>query len=262
MTTRLTLTATSLALGMAVLTPAQAKVQVQTQDGYDAPADWPSPITDHNTGTARFDRLEYAVPDEGEESLVWDFQAWYGGDINRLYLKSEGENAMGDGEDAEFESLELLYSRLIADFWELQGGTGYQGGVFSDDHNERTYGVVGVQGIVPYGIEADIALQVSDEGDVSGSIEGEYDLSLTQRLYLQPRTEIAWAANEVEEFGVGRGLNSVRAGMRLGYEVTRRFAPYLGAYWEKQYGDTADLSRADNAATEDTGIVAGIKLMF
>lgn len=260
MTTRFTLTATGLLMGMAVMTQAQA--QAQTQDGYAAPADWPSPVVEHNMGMALFDRLEYAVPDEGEEALVWDFQAWYGGDFNRIYLKSEGENAMGDGEDAEFESLELLYSRLIADFWELQGGIGYQGGVFSDDHHERTYGVVGFQGVVPYGIEADIALQVSDAGDVSGSIEGEYDLRLTQRLYLQPRTEIAWAASEVEEFGVGRGLNSVRAGMRLGYEVTRRFAPYVGAYWEKQYGDTADMTRASGDATEDTGVVAGVKLMF
>ncbi|WP_279384623.1 copper resistance protein B, partial [Vreelandella lionensis] len=31
-------------------------------------------------------------------------------------------------------------------------------------------------------------------GDISASLESEYDLRLTQRLYLQPRTEIAVAA--------------------------------------------------------------------
>ncbi|MDI5889566.1 copper resistance protein B [Halomonas rhizosphaerae] len=232
------------------------------EEGYDAPADWPSPMAEHNMAMALFDRLEYAVPDKGHEELVWDFQAWYGGDVNRVYLKSEGENVQGDGEDAEFESLELLYSRLIADFWELQGGIGYQGGVFSDDHAERTYGVIGLQGVMPYGIETDVALQVSDEGDVSASFEGEYDLRLTQRLYLQPRTEIAMAASEVEEFGVGEGLNSVRVGMRLGYEVSRRLAPYVGAYWEKRYGDTADLARASGDSSEDTAVVAGVRLMF
>ncbi|MCW4150750.1 copper resistance protein B [Halomonas sp. 18H] len=239
-----------------------AATSVHAEDSYDAPADWPSPMMEHNMGMALFDRLEYAVPDKGLDAVVWDFQGWYGGDINRVYLKSEGENVQGDGEDAEFESLELLYSRLVADFWELQGGIGYQGGVFSNDHAERTYGVVGLQGVMPYGIETDVALQVSDEGDVAASFEGEYDVRLTQRLYLQPRTEIALAANEVEEFGVGKGLNSVRAGLRLGYEVTRRFAPYVGAYWEKQYGDTADLSRASGDNTENTGVVAGVKLMF
>ena len=234
----------------------------KADDGYDAPDGWPSPIVEHNQGTAQFDRLEYSIPENGKDAMVWDFQGWYGSDVNRMYVKSEGENIQGDGEDAEFESLELLYSRLIADFWELQGGVGYQGGVFSDDHEERTYGVVGLQGVMPYEIETDVALQVSDEGDVSASFEGEYDFRLTQRLYVQPRTEIAMAANEVEEFGVGEGLNSVRVGMRLGYEVTRRVAPYIGAYWEKEYGETADLTRASGDRTEGTGVVAGIRLIL
>lgn len=247
---------TGVSLVFAMTTAAHA------EDGYDAPKDWPAPMMEHNMGMALFDRLEYSVPDNGEEAVVWDFQGWYGGDINRVYLKSEGENVQGDGEDAEFESLELLYSRLVADFWELQGGVGYQGGVFSDDHAERTYAVVGLQGVMPYGIETDVALQLSDDGDLAASVEGEYDLRLTQRLYLQPRTEIAVAASEVEEFGVGQGLNSVRVGMRLGYEVTRRFAPYVGAYWVKEYGDTADLSRASGDSSEDTGVVAGVRLMF
>lgn len=247
---------TGISLAFAMTTAAQA------EDGYDAPNDWPAPMMEHNMGMALFDRLEYSVPDNGEEAVVWDFQGWYGGDINRVYLKSEGENVQGDGEDAEFESLELLYSRLVADFWELQGGMGYQGGVFSDDHAERTYAVVGLQGVMPYGIETDVSLQLSDDGDLAASFEGEYDLRLTQRLYLQPRTEIAVAASEVEEFGVGEGLNSVRVGMRLGYEVTRRFAPYVGAYWVKEYGDTADLSRASGDSSEDTGVVAGVRLMF
>ncbi|CAM0557151.1 Copper resistance protein B [Vreelandella titanicae] len=247
---------TGISLAFAMTTAAQA------EDGYDAPNDWPAPMMEHNMGMALFDRLEYSVPNNGEEAVVWDFQGWYGGDVNRVYLKSEGENIQGDGEDAEFESLELLYSRLVADFWELQGGVGYQGGVFSDDHAERTYGVVGLQGVMPYGIETDVALQLSDDGDLAASFEGEYDLRLTQRLYLQPRTEIAVAASEVEEFGVGEGLNSVRVGMRLGYEVTRRFAPYVGAYWVKEYGDTADLSRASGDSSEDTGVVAGVRVMF
>ncbi|GHE21142.1 copper resistance protein B [Halomonas urumqiensis] len=256
MKTNIAMSAAGAMLAILMTSPAYA------EDGYDAPADWPAPMAEHNMAMGLFDRLEYAVPDKGEEALVWDFQAWYGGDVNRIYLKSEGENVQGDGEDAEFESLELLYSRLVSDFWELQGGIGYQGGVFSDDHAERTYGVVGLQGVMPYGIETNLAFQVSDEGDVSASIEGEYDLRLTQRLYLQPRTEIALAASEVEAFGVGEGLNSVRVGMRLGYEVTRRIAPYVGVYWEKRYGDTADLARHHGDPTEDSGVVAGVRMMF
>ncbi|SHM32536.1 copper resistance protein B [Vreelandella subglaciescola] len=256
MKTRFYVTSASAICLLAIANTSQAK------DGYNAPSSWPSPVVEHNMSMARFDRLEYSMPDNGADAVVWDFQGWYGGDVNRVYIKSEGDNIQGDGEDAEFESLELLYSRLIADFWELQGGIGYQGGVFSDDHAERTYGVIDLQGVMPYGIETDVALQLSDEGDVSASFEGEYNISLTQRLYVQPRTEIAVAADEVEEFGVGKGLNSVRAGLRLGYQVTRRFSPYVGAYWEKEYGDTADSSRAEGSRTENTGVVAGVSLSF
>ena len=256
MNNRIPLTAAGVLLATTTFPVAQA------EDGYDAPAVWPSPVVEHPMTTVLVDRLEYASPDKGGDALVWDFQAWYGGDFNRLYVEGEGENVQGDGEDAEFESLDLLYSRLIADFWEIQGGIGYQGGIATDDHPERYFGVISLLGLAPYRFETDLDLRISDEGDISASLESEYDLRLTQRLYLQPRTEIAVAASEVEEFGVGEGLNSVRVGMRLGYQVTRRFAPYVGGYWEKQYGDTADLSRAGGDATEDTGVVAGVRLMF
>ncbi|WP_233266467.1 copper resistance protein B [Cobetia sp. L2A1] len=232
------------------------------EDGYDAPADWPSPMAEHLQWSAAFDRLEYASPDKGNNALVWDFQAWYGSDVNRLYVKSEGENIQGDGEDAEFESLELLYSRLVADFWEFQAGMGYQGGVFSDDHEERVYGVLGFQGTAPYRIETDAALQFNEGGIVTASIELEHDVRLTQRWYLQPRSEIVVAANESEALGIGRGVNSLRIGLRARYEITRRFAPYVGMYWERQYGATADMQRAEGEEVENTGVVVGVKLMF
>lgn len=256
MKTSTALPVTCAALAMLTVTGAHA------EDGYDAPADWPSPMMEHNTGAVLFDRLEYVVPDKGDEALVWDFEAWYGGDINRVYLKSEGENVQGDGESAEFEALDLRYSRLIADFWELQGGIGYQGNVGSNDHPERFYGVIGLQGTAPYRIETSLDLKVSEDGDAWAQLEAEHDVRLTQRWYLQPRAEVVAAGSEVPEFGVGEGLNSVNASLRLRYEITRRFAPYVGGYWEKRYGDTADLARARGGHVEDTGIVAGIRVLL
>ncbi|MCJ8286368.1 copper resistance protein B [Halomonas sp.] len=239
-----------------------AATDVQAEDGYDAPAEWPSPVVEHSRGSLLFDRLEYARPDEGDDALVWDFRAWYGGDVNRIYLKGEGENVQGDDLDPEFESLDLLYSRLIAPFWELQGGVGYQGGIATDDHPERYFGVLNLQGVAPYRFETDADLRISEDGDISASLESEYDLRISQRLFLQPRLEMAVSANEVPEFGVGKGLNSVRTGLRIRYELHRKFAPYIGGYWQKSYGDTADMARAEGEATEDTGIVAGIRMWY
>ena len=233
-----------------------------SSEGYDAPPGWGLPMEQHNFGTFLVDRLEYAWTDENEEAVVWDFQGWYGGDFQRVYIKGEGENVQGDGEDAEFEALEVLYSHLIADFWELQGGIGYQGGIASNDHPERTYAVLSLLGTMPYSIEIDTSLRASDEGDVSASLEAEYDIRVTQRTILQPRAEIEVAASDVEEFGVGEGLNSTRLGMRLRYEFTRKFAPYIGAYWEKQYGNTADMTREEFGEVEGSGVVAGVRMWF
>lgn len=250
--------AMGISTGVAMLAIANA----QAEDGYDAPKDWPSPIVEHSRGSLLVERLEYANPDKGEDVLVGSFRAWYGGDVNRVYLKSEVENVQGDGEDAEFESLDLLYSRLIAPFWELQGGIGYQGGIATDDHDERYFGVINLQGLAPYRFETNLGLRVSDVGNISASLESEYDLRITQRTYLQPRVEIAVAGDDVPQFGIGEGLNSVRAGLRLRYEITRKFSPYLGFYWEKAYGETADLARTAGEGSEDTGIVAGLRMWY
>lgn len=237
-------------------------VSASAKDGYDVPESWPSPMMEHNFGRFLVDRLEYVWTDADEEALAWDFQGWYGGDYHRVYIKGEGGNVLGDDEEAEFESLDLLYSYLIADFWELQAGIGYQGGVGSDNRPERAFAVLGLQGTAPYRFEVDAALRVSDEGDVSADLEVEYDLRLTQRAYLQPRMEAAVAASRVEAFGVGEGLNSLRFGLRLRYELQREFAPYVGAYWGKQFGDTADMTRAAGGDTERSGIVVGVRTWF
>lgn len=245
-----------------VLTTLLVATPATAQEGYDAPDSWPSPVKEHPIATLLIDRLEYAYPDKSEDTLAWDFRAWYGGDTSRVYLKGEGGNVQGNDEDAEFESLDLLYSRLIADFWELQGGIGYQGGIASNDHPERYFGVISLLGVAPYRFETDLNLRISDAGDVSASLESEYNLRLTQRMFLQPRIEASVAASEAPTFGVGRGLNSLRAGMRLRYEISRSFAPYIGGYWQKSYGDTADLARAAGGTIEDSGIVTGVKMWF
>ena len=73
---------------------------------------WPEPVKPYRTGQILFDRLEITRTDNDESLIVWDMLAWYGGDRNRLYFKSEGKNERGDGEPSELESAEMLASRL------------------------------------------------------------------------------------------------------------------------------------------------------
>ena len=56
-----------------------------------------------------------------------------------------------------------------------------------------------------------------NKGEVSGRVELEYDLLLTQRLVAQPRFETNLAIQRSPELGIGRGINDVELGFRLRY---------------------------------------------
>jgi copper resistance protein B len=200
------------------------------------------------------DRFEGQWPDEGGAKLVWDAQGWYGGDINKLWWKSKGDIAGGKGDAAE---LQLLYSRAVTPFFDLQAG------VRQDfEPNGKTYGVLGVQGLAPYWFDLEAAAFVSAEGDVTARIEAEYELLLTQRLILQPRAELELAASDVPDRHIASGFTDAELGMRLRYEIRREIAPYVGVSWTKSLGDTANLVRAAGEKDEATALVTGIRLWF
>ncbi len=200
------------------------------------------------------DRLEGVWPEEGDESLLWDAQGWWGGDLSKLWWKSEGDIEDGDVGDAE---LQLLYSRAITAFFDVQAG------VRQDlEPDSRTYAVLGLQGLAPYWFELDAAAFVSEEGDVSARLEAEYDLLLTQRLVLQPRAETEVAFEDDPERGLGSGFTGVDLGLRLRYEIRRELAPYIGVEWSRALGETADLVRAAGGEDETTALVAGVRIWF
>lgn len=202
------------------------------------------------------DRLEYQTND-GDDLLLWDAQGWLGGDKNKLWVKSEGEYLLDPSKFEEAE-LQVLYSRALSRFWDVQAGLRQD---FTPDPL-RTFGVIGIQGLAPYWFEVDVGAFVSEDGDVEARIEAEYDLLLTQKLIVQPRTELNFAAQDVKEYGIGTGLSTVQLGLRLRYEIRREFAPYMGIAWKRAVGETADFARADGESTDSVSVVAGVRFWF
>jgi uncharacterized protein involved in copper resistance len=49
----------------------------------------------------------------------------------------------------------------------------------------------------------------------------------------------------VERFTTGRGLNNIEAGLRVRYEIRRKFGPYVGISYDLSFLGTADLVRQD-----------------
>nr|WP_231472138.1 copper resistance protein B [Novosphingobium sp. CECT 9465] len=201
---------------------------------------------------------EYQVRN-GKDGYRWDGEAWYGGDVNRLTLKSEGEGEFRGGKAfMETAEIQALYSRAIDPYWNLQAGVRYD---FRPDPS-RTYATIGIEGVAPYWFETEAAVFLSNKGEVLGRIEGYYDQRITQRLILQPRVEINLSAQDVPETRIGAGITNAEFGLRLRYELKREFAPYIGISYDRRMGRTADFARADGENVSATSFVLGVRTWF
>ncbi|WP_375292528.1 copper resistance protein B [Sphingomonas melonis] len=202
-----------------------------------------------------FNLAEYQFRN-GRDGYRWDGEAWYGGDINRLFVKTEGEGTFREGvEDAEVQA---LYSRAIGPYFNLQAGVRQDLG----RSPKRTYATVGFEGLAPGQFEFSGAAFLSNKGDLLGRLEGYYDQRVTQRLILQPRAELNFAAQDVPENRIGSGLSNAELGLRLRYEIRREFAPYIGVSWDRKVGDTARFARTAGEDATARSIVAGIRVWF
>lgn len=211
-------------------------------------------------GGERFSMLRVNLAEyqavKGRDGYRWEGEAWYGGDINRLVLKSEGEGVFnGATQSAEAQA---LYSRAIGPYFDLQAGVRYD----IEPDPTRAYATIGAEGLAPYFVDTQAAVFLSSKGDVLARIEGAYDQLITQHLILQPRIEMNLAAQDVPENDIGAGLADIELGLRLRYEIKREFAPYIGVSYTRKTGNTADFARGAGEPAGTTSFVAGIRAWF
>jgi copper resistance protein B len=202
------------------------------------------------TGFVMADRLEFQSGDD-EDLVLWDLQGWRGGDLNKLWVKAEGAYGIDDDAFEEAEA-QMLWSRAISPFFDLQAGVRQ-----TVEPDARTDAVIGIQGLAPQWFEVDVAAFIGE--DITARAEAEYDLTLSPRLVLQPRLELELAADDIPELGLGSGLTHAAAGVRLRYELSRQFAPYVGVEWQAASGETGDLIEAAGGESEQTVLMIGLR---
>jgi copper resistance protein B len=220
---------------------------------------WPKPVMDDMKQTfVLADVLEYR-PARDSGDFRWDVEGWYGGDFNRIWFKSEGERdtALKADYDIDFQ---LLYGRFLKKYYDLQAGVRVETQRFRGANVTRPHFVIGIEGLVPYRYEFETSLFISHQGDVSGRVTFTKDLLLTQRWILQGRVETHLAAQRVERFTTGTGLNNIEAGLRLRYEFRRKYGPYVGVSYDRSFFGTADLVRQDGGDPRQLRFVAGVRV--
>jgi copper resistance protein B len=185
----------------------------------------------------------------------YDGQGWYGTDTDKLWIKSEG--LVTDSRRFEDGQHEILYDRAISTFFDLQGGVRLD----IDDGPTRAWGAIGVQGILPYFFEVEATAYASDRG-VAARLKGSYDLLITQRLILQPQVELNFYSASDRARGTGYALSDIDAGLRLRYEITRKFAPYIGVTYQGRSGQAARFAQQDRESTGAVRFAFGVRAWF
>jgi copper resistance protein B len=210
-------------------------------------------------GKVMFDQLEWRNGDTGEGRGTWDAKAWYGGDYNKLWVKSEGKYvSSGNDTGLRDADIEVLWDRVVSRWWNVQAGARQDLG----PGRSRTWMSVGMEGLAPQWFETEAALYLSDEGRTAARLKAQYDLLLTQRLVLQPFLEANLYGHADRQREIGSGLSDLELSVRLRYEIRRELAPYVGLVWLRRFGTTADLVRAAGGEASDLEFTLGLRVWF
>jgi copper resistance protein B len=197
--------------------------------------------------------LDYAR-DGGTDLLNWEGQGWIGTDMDKFWVKTEGERS---GRELEQAEVQFLYGRNAWQFFDVQAGVRIDA-----EPDRRGYLVLGVQGLAPYVLDTQAHVFLGEKGDVHLRFRQLFNVLMTNRLIVSPLVETDFYLTDAPERGVGAGFSRIETGVQVRYEVRRKFAPYVAAIYDRKLGETARIAQA---AGEDVGgwsVRAGLRLWF
>lgn len=209
---------------------------------------------EHNFAALLANRFERVNSSYGN-SFSYGAQAWFGRDYDRLVIKAEGDLVKNKVPEARTE---VLWGHAFAPFWDTQLGLRSDNG----GGPERRWLAFGVQGLAPYWFNVEATAYLGEGGKTALRLSADYDILLTQRLILQPGAELNFYGQRDQERDLGDGLSNATAGLRLRYEFSRQFAPYLGVEWKGKFGSTADLARTAGGPVQEVRWLGGVRFWF
>lgn len=203
----------------------------------------------------QLDKLETARSNQGDRYQSWDGRIWAGYNMNKLWLRSEGTLSKGKTEEG---NVELLWGHAISPFWDSI--LGFSRNLATGP--SRNWLALGVQGVAPYEFETEATLYLGPSGRTAFRLKTSQDWLFTQRLILTPELEMSFYGKNDPSYSLGSGLSDAAIGLRLRYEVSRKFAPYIGVSTKRSFGNTASMAKAEGLAVSQQSLIAGVRVWF
>jgi copper resistance protein B len=212
-------------------------------------------------------------------SVVLD-QSWRFTDHGHSEFHSENELKIGTDEKkfvlqldvekpesarAEYDA-KFLYSRMIADFWDVQFGVGYQdhqvhvnGAEKSQDHLNAVFGIAG---LAPYFFETSAYVYVGKDDYIALNLEAERDVLITQKWIIQPYFELDAILNDNSKYAERTGIHEASIGFEMRYEVSKQFMPYLDIAYRYEQETEWENNNQKTHTDQDWMYGVGVRLNF
>lgn len=208
-------------------------------------------------GAILIDQLE-TTEINNERHTSFEIDAWYGRDFHRLLLRSEGKHS----EDGSIKAhTDLMLSRAVSSYWDALAGLRIDSGT-GQGNGTRSWLGAGIRGLAPYWVELEISAYAGESKQTALIAEAEYDLRFSQQLVMQSSLEVSFHGQDDFFYHESKGLSDALLGLRLRYEFTPKFAPYIGIESSRYFGSAIDFRRQQTLPTRDTRYVLGLSFWF
>ena len=197
--------------------------------------------------------------DEGQGVLKSELETRIGTDENKIFIKVHADKA--ESQQAEYDT-KLLYSRNVADFWDVQAGIRYRNDPNREIDQDQVDAVFGLHGMAPYFFETDAYLYIGQDRQVSFNLATERDLLLTQKWIVKPYLDINMVLSDDSNYAKKTGLNSVQVGLETRYEINKKVMPFMDVAYGYNKGVQETAWQQSSSSENEWFYGAGIRFKF
>lgn len=200
---------------------------------------------------------QWMLDDDGKGTLKSKVKTWIGTDENKLFLTAHLEKAESS---AEHYDISALYSRNIAEFWDLQAGARYRHDQHRREDKQQVDAQFGVHGLAPYFFETEAYVYFGKDDQVALSLDLERDFLITQKWIMQPYVEAEIVINDDSKYAKKTGLSSAEMGLKTRYEINKNVMPFIDIAYAYDKGNQA--TAWQSATKSDSGLRYGGGITF